>query len=87
MPEAHQAPALALDDPTGIGSVLVVTAHPDDVDFGAAGTIASWVKAGAEVAYCVATNGDAGGSDRSMSHAESRRCARTSKGRLAPRSG
>lgn len=43
--------------------VLVVTAHPDDVDFGAAGTVASWTKAGIEVAYCVCTSGDAGGFD------------------------
>jgi LmbE family N-acetylglucosaminyl deacetylase len=42
---------------------LVVTAHPDDVDFGAAGTIASWVEAGIEVAYCICTSGDAGGFD------------------------
>jgi LmbE family N-acetylglucosaminyl deacetylase len=28
--------------------VLVVTAHPDDVDFAAAGSIASWVDAGAD---------------------------------------
>ncbi|HEY3258902.1 MAG TPA: PIG-L deacetylase family protein [Pseudonocardiaceae bacterium] len=41
--------------------VLVVTAHPDDVDFGAAGTVASWTKAGVEVAYCICTSGDAGG--------------------------
>ncbi|MEI7647342.1 MAG: PIG-L family deacetylase, partial [Actinomycetes bacterium] len=31
---------------------MVVTAHPDDVDFGAGGTIASWVAAGIEVTYC-----------------------------------
>jgi LmbE family N-acetylglucosaminyl deacetylase len=43
--------------------VLVVTAHPDDVDFGAAGSVASWTKAGVEVAYCVCTSGDAGGFD------------------------
>lgn len=43
--------------------VLVVTAHPDDVDFGAAGTVASWTKSGTEVAYCVCTSGDAGGFD------------------------
>lgn len=50
--------------------MLMVTAHPDDVDFGAAGSIATWVKAGIEVAYCVVTNGDAGGSDRSISRAD-----------------
>lgn len=43
--------------------VLVVTAHPDDVDFGAAGTIATWTAAGVEVSYCVATFGDSGGYD------------------------
>ncbi len=42
---------------------LVVTAHPDDVDFGAAGTIAQWTAAGTEVTYCIVTNGDAGGFD------------------------
>jgi LmbE family N-acetylglucosaminyl deacetylase len=43
--------------------VLVVAAHPDDVDFGAAGTIATWVDAGLEVAYLLVTRGDAGGFD------------------------
>ncbi len=43
--------------------VLVVTAHPDDVDFGAAGTIGRWTAAGAEVVYCIVTDGDAGGFD------------------------
>lgn len=42
---------------------LVVTAHPDDVDFGAGGTIARWTAAGIEVAYCICTSGDAGGAD------------------------
>ncbi|WP_261372102.1 PIG-L deacetylase family protein [Arthrobacter woluwensis] len=43
------------------GRVLCFTAHPDDVDFGAAGTIAAWTAAGVEVIYCVMTDGDAGG--------------------------
>ncbi len=43
--------------------VLVVVAHPDDLDFGAAGTIATWTDAGLEVSYCVLTDGDAGGFD------------------------
>jgi LmbE family N-acetylglucosaminyl deacetylase len=46
--------------------VLVVTAHPDDLDFGAAGTIAHWVKAGIEVSYCICTNGDQGGEDHTV---------------------
>ena len=46
-----------------IERALVVTAHPDDVDFGAGGTVARWVDAGIEVVYCVCTDGDAGGFD------------------------
>src|SRR5580700_1983199 len=57
-------------DPQQVARILVITAHPDDVDFGAAGTIAQWTDAGLEVSYCIATNGDAGGSDRSLSRAE-----------------
>ena len=48
--------------------VLVVTAHPDDVDFGAAGTIASWTAQGIEVHYCILTNGDQGGFDDTPRH-------------------
>jgi LmbE family N-acetylglucosaminyl deacetylase len=42
---------------------LCVVAHPDDVDFGSAGTVATWTAAGTEVTYCVVTDGDAGGFD------------------------
>lgn len=42
---------------------LVVMAHPDDVDFAAGGTIATWTDAGVEVAYLIVTDGDAGGFD------------------------
>src|SRR5512132_1498292 len=41
----------------------MVFAHPDDVDFGAAGTVAGWTDAGIDVTYCVVTDGDAGGFD------------------------
>ena len=44
-----------------IERVLVVTAHPDDVDFGAAGTIARFTDRGVAVTYCIVTDGDAGG--------------------------
>ena len=43
--------------------LLVVMAHPDDVDFGAAGTVAAHTEAGVEVAYCIVTDGDNGGFD------------------------
>lgn len=42
---------------------LCVLAHPDDVDFGSAGTVATWTAAGTEVTYCMVTDGDAGGFD------------------------
>lgn len=53
-----------------VGRVLVVTAHPDDVDFGAAATIAGWTDAGVEVVYCVVTDGDAGGFDPAVPRGE-----------------
>ncbi len=43
--------------------ILLVAAHPDDVDFGSGGTIAAWTNAGIQVSYCIATDGDAGGFD------------------------
>ena len=51
--------------PEGVTRVLVVTAHPDDVDFGSAGTIATLTDAGVEVTFCICTDGDAGGFDDS----------------------
>jgi LmbE family N-acetylglucosaminyl deacetylase len=50
--------------------VLVVTAHPDDVDFGSAGTVATWTAAGVDVAYCIVTDGDAGGFDAAVSRTD-----------------
>ena len=59
-----------MPDDVGASRILVVAAHPDDVDFGLAGTIATWTDAGIEVIYCIVTNGDAGGSDPSVSRAD-----------------
>ncbi len=55
---------------TEIERALVVMAHPDDVDFGAAGTIAHMTDAGVEVVYCMVTDGQAGGFDRSIPRTE-----------------
>jgi LmbE family N-acetylglucosaminyl deacetylase len=50
--------------------ILTVTAHPDDVDFGAAGSVAAWTAQGAVVTYCVVTDGDAGGFDPAVPRAD-----------------
>jgi LmbE family N-acetylglucosaminyl deacetylase len=47
--------------------IMVVVAHPDDAEFGIAGSVAAWVKKGRSVIYVVCTNGDKGTSDRSLS--------------------
>jgi LmbE family N-acetylglucosaminyl deacetylase len=41
-------------------SALVIVAHPDDAEFGCAGTIARWVKGGCRVGYVLCTSGDVG---------------------------
>ena len=50
--------------------VLVVVAHPDDIDFGSAGTIATLTNAGTHVAYCLVTSGEAGEDDMTVSSQE-----------------
>jgi len=46
--------------------VMVVTPHPDDAEYGVAGTVVRWVREGKGVVYVVCTNGDKGTSDASM---------------------
>lgn len=53
-----------------ISKVLIVTAHPDDLDFGCSGSIALWVRKGIEVSYVICTNGDQGGEDPSVPREE-----------------
>jgi LmbE family N-acetylglucosaminyl deacetylase len=55
---------------TMIERALVIVAHPDDIDFGAAGTVAMWTDAGVEVTYCLVTDGDAGGFDDEIARSE-----------------
>lgn len=49
---------------------LVIAAHPDDADFGAAGTAALWTRLGWEFSYLVCTNGAKGSDDESMAPAQ-----------------
>ncbi len=43
--------------------ILVVGAHPDDIDFGVAGSVARWVQQGSQVSYCIITDGSAGSNE------------------------
>jgi len=45
---------------------LVIAAHPDDPEFGAAGTLALWTRQGWEVFYVICTRGDKGTTDPTM---------------------
>ncbi len=45
---------------------LVIIAHPDDAEFGTAGTVARWVAMGTDVRYVVVTDGASGSSDPEM---------------------
>lgn len=69
MSQVTQESARPMPD-VDVERVLVVAAHPDDVDFGAAGTVASWTARGIEVSYCVITDGQAGGFDPELDRAE-----------------
>lgn len=42
---------------------MVIVAHPDDAEFGSAGTVAKWTKEGWDVRYVIVTDGASGGPD------------------------
>ena len=46
--------------------VMVVTPHPDDAEYGVAGTVAHWTRKGKQVIYVVCTNGDKGTTNVNM---------------------
>jgi len=49
---------------------LVIAAHPDDIEFSCAGTVARWIKEGAEVIYVLCTSGDVGINEPGMTKTE-----------------
>ncbi len=65
-----------------ITRALFVVAHPDDIDFGSAGTVAVLTQAGVHVSYCLVTSGDAGGDASTHTKAE-RAAIRESEQRAA----
>ncbi len=44
-------------------TILVVAAHPDDIEFGLAGSVARWTDEGHHVVYCIITDGSAGSNE------------------------
>jgi len=59
MSEDAPAPDLTAFD-EDFSSALAIVAHPDDLEYGAASAIARWTAQGKQVAYCLATSGEAG---------------------------
>ena len=49
---------------------MAIVAHPDDIEFGCACTIARWVQQGCQVAYVLVTSGDVGIADTSITRAQ-----------------
>ena len=63
-------------------AALVIVAHPDDAEFGCAGTVAAWTREGWEVSYVICTDASGGGPDDATAITPEAR-ARTSDTRKA----
>ena len=50
-------------------SAMAIVAHPDDIEFSCAGTMARWAKAGARISYILCTSGDVGIDEPGMTRA------------------
>ena len=66
---------------------LVVVAHPDDAEFGAAGTIARWTQMGTDVRYVVMTDGASGSADPDMTRERLRELRKHEQRRASRRLG
>jgi hypothetical protein len=53
---AHTSP-MRFDKTLDVQRAMAIYAHPDDAEFGMAGTVAKWAKAGVDFTYCMVTNG------------------------------
>jgi LmbE family N-acetylglucosaminyl deacetylase len=80
-----ELPMTAPDTDTKVA--LVVAAHPDDADFGAAGTSYLWSQEGWDVYYLVCTDGSKGTDDPEVNPAELIRVRREEQREAARRAG
>jgi LmbE family N-acetylglucosaminyl deacetylase len=65
------------------GRFMVIVGHPDDADFGPAGTAAAWIGGGAEGWLVCCTSGDAGGEDPTLDPLELARAREEEQRRAA----
>ena len=63
---------MRFDKTLDVQRAMAIYAHPDDAEFGMAGTVAKWAKAGVEFTYCMVTNGASGSQDPHMTRARLR---------------
>ena len=63
----RKLPPLGHDGPK---TLMAIMAHPDDIDFGSAGSVARWCAEGWTVYYVLATSGDKGTHDANLSPQE-----------------
>jgi LmbE family N-acetylglucosaminyl deacetylase len=54
------------NQPATPARAMVIMAHPDDAEFGVAGTVAKWTAAGSEVVFVLGTSGDKGSDNPEM---------------------
>ena len=67
-------------------TAMFIFAHPDDIEFGVAGTAAKWARAGSRIIYVVITDGNVGSHEAGMTPeklAEIRRSEQTAAGEVA----
>src|SRR5213594_247008 len=64
--------SVRFDETLEIDRAMAIYAHPDDAEFGMAGTVAKWAKAGVEVTYCMVTNGASGSQDPNVTREQLR---------------
>lgn len=51
-------------------SAMVIVAHPDDIEFSCAGTLARWARAGTRICYVLCTSGEVGIDDPNITKEE-----------------
>lgn len=65
---------------------MFIFAHPDDIEFGVAGTAVKWARGGCDITYVIITDGNVGTHDREMSRvqlAEIRRAEQSAAAEVA----